>query len=239
MQQSFLPVDLHIHTVASGHAYSTLEEICKTAAAKGLRLIAVTDHGPAMPGGPHRYYFGNLGVLPARIEGVMILRGIEANIVNEEGEIDLPLNYLKKLDLVWAALHPPCIESGDRKQNTATLLKALENPYVDGIAHPCNPEYPIDAERVLNKAKEEGKLIEINNSSLFVRPGSWDYSMEIAVIARKLGNMVMVNSDAHFSGDVGNVESALEIIGEAGLPVEQLINKEPSRVLSFVKKRIQ
>ena len=46
-------IDTHTHTVASGHAYSTLIENAKAASAKGLKALAVTDHGVAMPGGPH------------------------------------------------------------------------------------------------------------------------------------------------------------------------------------------
>ena len=48
--------DLHIHSIASGHAYSTVNENAKAAADRGLQLIALTDHGPKMPGGPHLYY---------------------------------------------------------------------------------------------------------------------------------------------------------------------------------------
>ncbi len=237
MTIKFLPADLHVHTIASGHAYSSLEEICRSAASKGLEMIAVTEHGPAMPGGPHMYYFGNSKVLPSFINGVRLLFGIEANIINMYGEIDLPSNYLQKLDLVWAGLHPPCIESGDLEFNTCMLIKALENPYVDGIVHPCNPEFPIDAEQVLHKANEEQKLIEINNSSVFVRPGSRDNSRKIAMLAAKLGNRVMVNSDTHFSGDVGNMKAALEIIAEAGLLLEQVINTNPASVIEFKEKR--
>ncbi|GFP38274.1 putative hydrolase, partial [Candidatus Hakubella thermalkaliphila] len=92
--------DLHVHTLASGHAYSTIEEIAAAAAAKQLEVVAITDHGPAMPGGPHEYYFGNLWVLPAEVGGVTILRGAEVNILEEHGRLDLPEVLLKQLDIV-------------------------------------------------------------------------------------------------------------------------------------------
>src|SRR5512146_3220126 len=50
--------DMHTHTIASGHAYSTVNELAHAAAAKGLAAMAITDHGPALPGGPHLYHFG-------------------------------------------------------------------------------------------------------------------------------------------------------------------------------------
>ena len=70
-------MDLHTHTVASGHAYSTIMENAKAAAEKGLEGIAMTDHGPAMPGGAHLYHFWNLTALPQQIAGVRVLRGVE------------------------------------------------------------------------------------------------------------------------------------------------------------------
>lgn len=69
-----LVVDTHTHTVASGHAYSTIIENCIEASKKGIELIAMTDHGPAMPGGPHIFHFGNLKVIPRYIHGVEVLK---------------------------------------------------------------------------------------------------------------------------------------------------------------------
>lgn len=237
LSQKQVLADLHIHTLASGHAYSSLEEVCSAAARKGLQLVAVTDHGPSMPGGTHSYYFGNLTVLPERIHGVRVLAGIEANIISAEGEIDLKPFYLKRLDLVWAGLHFPCFKPGNRKQNTATLLNALENPYVDGIVHPGNPDFEIDARQVVLKAKEQQKLIEINNSSLFVRKGSRKNCLEIASLAKEHGCMVAVNSDAHFSADTGKVDAALELLNETGLPAEQVINSDLDAISGFIKRR--
>ena len=53
-----LIADMHCHTVASGHAYSTVQEIAREASNKGLEMVAITDHGPSMPGGPHCYHLG-------------------------------------------------------------------------------------------------------------------------------------------------------------------------------------
>lgn len=74
------PVDLHMHTLASTHAYSTVHDYIAAAARKHIRLIAITDHGPEMVDAPHPFHFNNLRVLPRVVDGVGILRGIEANI---------------------------------------------------------------------------------------------------------------------------------------------------------------
>ena len=94
--------DMHTHTISSGHAYSTVNELAAEAARKGLLAMAITDHGPALPGGPHMYHFGAMRFIPETIGGVRILRGIEANIIDARGSLDLPEHYLSKLDFVMA-----------------------------------------------------------------------------------------------------------------------------------------
>ena len=86
-------VDTHTHTVASTHAYSTIHDYLPIARAKGIKLFATTDHGPDMADAPHFWHFVNLHVLPRVVDGVGILRGIEANIKNIDGEIDFPERY--------------------------------------------------------------------------------------------------------------------------------------------------
>src|SRR5512143_2863595 len=97
--------DMHTHTVASGHAYSTVNELARAARDRGLKALALTDHGPALPGGPHLYHFGAMRFIPPWIDGVRILRGVEANIIGPDGTLDMPDSYLDKLEFVMAGLH--------------------------------------------------------------------------------------------------------------------------------------
>lgn len=232
-----LVADLHIHTIASGHAYSTVAEIIEAASARGLEAIALTDHGPAMPGGPHRYYFGNLYVLPEKEKDVEILRGVEANIIDLDGNIDLPEYYLSLLDIVWAGLHIPCFQPATRSLNTKALLNALENPYVDGIVHPGNPDFPIDESALVWAAAEKGKLLEINNSSFIVRRGSRTNCREIAKLVARSDALVALNSDAHLARDVGCSEEALKLALESGIAPEQIINSDLLLLKKFLQKR--
>src|SRR5665647_2129 len=138
-------VDLHTHTIASGHAFSTISEIASVAAAKGLRGIGTTDHGPALPGGPHAYHFHALRFIPPTLRGVRILRGIKANIIGP-GELDLPEHSLKRLDLVMAGFHEDCGFRGrDLAENTEALLHLMERQRVHVLTHLGNPVFPIDA----------------------------------------------------------------------------------------------
>jgi putative hydrolase len=99
-----LIADTHTHTIASTHAYSTLTEMVHAAAERGLYAIAITDHGAEMPGSPGRWYFHNLKVVPRNLEGVLVLRGQEADVVNFEGDTDL---YSRMLP-VWIGWWHPC-----------------------------------------------------------------------------------------------------------------------------------
>ena len=82
--------DTHSHTLASGHAYSTIKEMAAAAEAKGLKALALTEHAPKMPGTCGLFYFQNLDVVPRKCGGIRLLMGAEVNIMDETGRIDLP-----------------------------------------------------------------------------------------------------------------------------------------------------
>lgn len=237
--------DLHTHTIASGHAYSTVAEMVSAASQRHLEMVGISDHGPAMPGGPHRYHFGNLRNLPAEMHGVEILRGVEANILDTSGRLDLPEYYLRSLDLVLAGLHFVCYPGGSREENTQAVLAAMDNPYVDAIVHPGNPEYKLDYLAMAQKAAEKNILIEINNSSLGgrARRGSRDACRTIADFAKETGALLLVSSDAHFCTEVGSFQKSLELIDAAGVGEEQIINTSTVKVKNFLaakgKKRFR
>ncbi len=236
-----LIADLHIHTVASGHAFSTVDEIARIAQEKKLEFIAITDHGSAMPGGAPLYHFSNLRILPRELYGVVVLRGAEANIVSEDGKLDIPDEVLKDLDVVHAAFHPRCGYEGTTvEQNTRALLRAIRNPHIDIIAHPGNPRYPIDVEKVVAEAKKFGVLFEVNNSSFAdttTRTGSYKNDLLIATYVCREGLNTTVNSDAHFSQGVGDFSLALDLAQKAGFTEERIINSSRENLLEFLNSR--
>lgn len=148
--------DLHTHTICCGHAYSTLREMAEGAHRNGIKIIATTDHGPNMPGAADLTYFTRLGCLPEVVAGTRILKGVEANIVGQHGELDVPDEILATLDIVLVGFHPLCGYTGkDCKENTRAMIGAIQNPLVDLIVHPGNPFFPIDVERVVEAALEQ------------------------------------------------------------------------------------
>ena len=235
-----LLMDTHIHTVASGHAYSTVDENLRWAAEKGLELVALTDHAPAMKDTTSHAYFANLHVLPEKLHGVRLLKGIELNILDSDGNVDMDDRVLSRLDLAIASLHVPCITPGSRKENTQTLLKVMENPYVDIIGHPGDPRYDVDYKEVFRQAKATGTILEINNASLIpggFRDGSQENVREILRMSMEDGVSVVLGSDAHFYAGIGDFSYALDILKEVGFPEELVFNTNPVRFLASLKKR--
>ena len=82
-------LDLHTHTIASGHAYSTLQEMAKAASDKGLQILGITEHAPSLPGACNPIYFRNLHIIPREMYGVRLLLGAELNILDTTGRLDL------------------------------------------------------------------------------------------------------------------------------------------------------
>jgi putative hydrolase len=178
-------------------------------------------------------------MIPDRLNGVRILRGGEINIVDSEGHLDLPDEYLKMLDFTSIAMHPRCgYEGSGEDENTKVLLKAMENQYVRVIAHPGNPMYPIDYEKVIPIAKEKGILIELNNSSLTIsRKGSFDRCFAIAKFVKKIGWKVVLGSDAHVSTMVGDLDVVLEMAVDAGLAKDDIINTSMHLIDKYLIKK--
>jgi len=232
------PVDPHTHTIACSHAYSTLTEYIAEAKRKGIRLFANTDHGPRMPDAPHAWHFINLRVIPRIVDGVGILRGIEANIRDAEGNLDLPGDRREGLDLVLAAFHEPVFAPRSSEEHTKALIQTMKRGQADIIAHPGNPSFPIDIEAVVQAAVEYDVALEINNSSFSVsRRGSKPYCRAIAEAARDLGATLVMGSDSHFAPSLGDFSEALELIQEVGFPQARLLNTSPRTLLDFLERR--
>ena len=106
-----IELDVHTHTIASGHAFSTLQEMAQAAADKGLKVLGITEHSPGVPGTCHPIYFRNLHVVPRRMYGVELLLGAEINILDGKGNLDLDEDYMKMLDIRIAGIHSLCYES--------------------------------------------------------------------------------------------------------------------------------
>ena len=234
-------LDVHTHTIASGHAYSTLRENISAAKSAGLELIGISDHAPKMPGSCHDFYFVNFEVIPRDAYGIKLVMGAELNILDYSGSTDLPAQILKKLDYAIASLHNPCIDAGTIEENTAAIIGAMKNPHVVIIGHPDNPKYPVDFDKIAQAAKDNHVLLEINNSSYKTsggyRAGSRENAKLMLKACQKYGAAIIMGSDAHIDFDVGNHKFSQEVITENNFPEELIVNTSAAKFFEYVSYR--
>ncbi|WP_319371631.1 phosphatase [uncultured Ilyobacter sp.] len=233
-------IDLHTHTNVNPHAYSTLGENVREAKKKGMKIIAITNHGPALPDSPHWWSLRNLRALPDEIDGVRILKGVEANIIDEDGNIDLNQNIYEIMDIILVGFHPVAgyPDGKDKDKNTRTMINVIKSQRIDIIAHPGNPKFPIDYEEVIKVATKYNVAIELNNSSFKgSREGSEENCKSIMSIAKKYGCYLSLGSDAHFSHSVGDLDVVGELLEKISYPKELILNSDVKTLNSFLSLR--
>lgn len=229
--------DMHTHTVATTHAYSTINENAQAAKELGLEAIAVTDHGGEIPDAAHIWHFHNLKALPREISGVRILRGIEVNITDINGRIDVDEETMQRLDVVIASIHRPCYADLDKTDHTSAYMAVVENKYVDIIGHSGAPDLKYDYRKVIKRAGELGKLIEINGNTFNIRKANIPNCREIALLCKELGTGICVNSDAHHSSMIGDIGAAQRMLEEIDFPEELIINRSFSAFEEHMKQQ--
>ncbi|PWI32447.1 phosphatase [Vibrio albus] len=232
-------VDTHTHTYASGHAYSTVIENAKSAHKHGLKLFCTTDHASSMPGAPHYWFFVNQKVLSRFLEGVGVIRGIEANILNAKGELDVHPHVYPNSDWVIASFHEPVYPPVDKATHTETLMNVIKSGNADALGHLGNPAFDFDFEKVITCARDHHVAIEINNSSLkgFSRQGSKERCYEIARMAKEVGAYITTGSDSHFCETIGQFAETATLLDAVGVPEEQVITSSARRFLDFLALR--
>lgn len=224
--------DLHTHTLFSAHAYSTAYENIMCAKENGLSGIAVTDHGCAMVDAGHPWHFNNIGAIGRTVNGITVLRGIEANILNENGDLDFDADeWSENLEVVIASVHSPIYEAHDENEQLSTMLKVAENPYVNIMGHPERCRYEYDFEPVVKKAMEYEKIVEINQHSLEMGGFYTKRCTELAKICKKLGAAIAVDTDAHFCTNIGRLDTALKMLEEIGFDEKLVINADYEKTI--------
>lgn len=232
------PVDLHMHTVASTHAYSTLHDYIAEAKQKHIRLFAITDHGPDMADAPHYWHFMNMRVWPRLVDGVGILRGIEANIKNRQGDIDCTGPMLDQMDVIIAGFHEPVFPPQDEAAHTQAMIAAMAGGHVYIISHPGNPKFPVDIRAIAQAAATYHVALELNNSSfMHSRQGSEPNCRAIAQAVRDAGGLLSLGSDSHIAFSLGDFAHCERILQEVDFPPERVLNASPRRVLAFIERR--
>ncbi|MDD2533741.1 MAG: phosphatase [Eubacteriales bacterium] len=228
--------DCHVHTVASGHAFGTIEEIAGYCRRKGLEGFVLTDHGPAIPGSANDLYFSAIKLVPRELDGVQLLRGVEANIMDYNGSLDLPDRALRQLDVVIASFHDVIIESSTIENHTKALLSLAHNPLVDILGHTGRGPYRFDIPTVLQACKDTGTLVEVNQWTLKGDPNN-QACMEIAKACKALQVPIVINSDAHTADAVGRVDLSLELLQSIDFPEDLIMNRTAKVFKTHIKQK--
>lgn len=229
--------DLHTHTIATDHAYSTVLENIYYAKKHGLRAIALTEHCPELPDSPLSWHFGYTQI-PRVVEGIVVLKGAELNVLDAEGHVDLEERMLKRLDWVIASMHTPCFPIRQPVETvTQAWLNIAKNPDIDCIGHCGDTNYTFDYERVIPVFGECGKVVEINNHSFAARPGTEQSCAKIAALCKQYRVPVVLTTDAHFALSVGVFDKAAAVLESVDFPEELILNNDLERLIGFLNAR--
>lgn len=234
-----IALDVHTHTVASGHAFSSLQEMAKSASEKNLQILGITDHGPSLEGACKTSYFRNFHVVPREMYGVKILMGAEINILDTYGRLDLSDQIIDNLDIRIAGIHSHCFEQGSKRENTKAMIRVIENPRIDIISHPADGSAELDLEEVVLAAKSNRILLEINNSSLNPnrgKPLAWENNRTLVRLCKQHELMVIMGSDAHISFDVAKYNYVQQMFQEEEFPESLIINDKPELFVKFLQR---
>ena len=232
-----IAADLHTHTLVSNHAFNTITEMATKAASMGYKAIAVTDHGCAMPDSPHIWYFNNLVRLPDVLEGIPVLKGVEANVIDLEGNLDFSQQELARFDWVIASIHNDCLPGKlTVEQATNLWLKVAQNPYVDMIGHSEQARHMYDYDRVTREFAARNKVVELNGNSFAVRPEGAQNMKALALACKNSGCKIALNSDAHSIYHLERGVSHLyEILEEIDFPQELIVNATRENLVNELK----
>jgi len=228
--------DVHMHSLLSGHAFGTVRELAYEAAARGMKLIGVTEHGPGIPGTCDIIYFRNIIDAPRCLYGVEMLYGSEVNVLNS-GNVDLDRRHLDCLDYAVAGIHGLCYEDVGIVKNTDNVISCMADPKVRFISHPDADTYPMDYKALVEGAKQYNVALELNNSSIrkpALRPGCLENYAKMLPLCMEYGVNIIVNSDAHDPGAVGDFTLAAALLEKLEMDESLILNLDLQKLKDFL-----
>lgn len=240
-----IAADLHVHLSGKAPLIQTAQEILFHAQARGLEAVALTDHLPKTSNIHCAWSQEDQDLLSAIDAPVRLLCGAEADIADLSGTLLADQADLAHSRLTVAALHPYCVSPRDAAAHTAAFAVALENPFVDILAHPMDTPYPFEEEKLVLLAARLGKPLELNALSARNDPICAQAQKRLALLAKKYGAPLVVSSDAQKPEQIGDFGDIPNWLDELEIP-QQLVLNSDMRLLddylfrrSFVRLRAQ
>jgi len=219
--------DLHMHTTWSDGAES-LEEMVNHARMAGYEYIAITDHSKflrvanGLTESRLRKQREEIERLNDKYDDIRIFAGVEMDIL-PNGKLDFSDDFLKEMDVVIAAIHSSFNQSEEKIMDR--LYTALENPYVDIIAHPTGriigrrSGYKVDVEALIRRAKETNTALELN-----ANPQRFDLATKWLTAAQDAGVTIAINTDAHRGGTLNHMDYGVKMGRKAWLKQDAVLN---------------
>jgi putative hydrolase len=237
--------DLHTHTIYSdGH--STVEENVKAAVQRGLKQLAITDHGCGK-------FFGagmkkaDYDIIKAQIKkysaehSIEVLFGVEANITGSGGQTDIKTEERGEFEIFLCGIHRGVkahrlidyftffipnwfwelihfTPKGRIKKNTATVINAIEKNNIDILVHP-NRYFRTNVLEVAKACIQRGTVMELNSKKISFRPIDFE-RMTL------MGAKFVISSDAHHSKNVGKADRVEEFLKLCDYPADAIINAD-------------
>ena len=237
--------DYHTHTIYS-HGKGTIRENVEVAIKKGLKEIAISDHGQGhatygVKKGSLKKMREEINELNKEYKEIKILLGVEANLISCDGFIDVSAEDIEIVDMLLVGFHNGAVPYSFRDahklyirnylsntfkfmrkkcivDNTDAMIRAIERYNIDIITHP-GAKIDLDIKRLAGAAGKKGTALEINSSH-------GNLTLEYAKIAMMEDVKFVISSDAHIPSNVGNFEIGIKIAQDAGIPLYRIINAE-------------
>ena len=226
--------NFHNHTPYSD-GKCTISELKELAKLNGRTYIGISDHTKRVNGidesaiiKQHR----EIEELNNSEHNFVILKGLECEILTN-GQLDIPDYYLKSCDYVISAIHSDtCMKKAEA---TNRLIKAIENPYTNILAHPSSRIYKkkvglfIDIYKIIDACIANNVAIEINGDAdrLDLDPLYIEYALN-------RGAYFTVDSDTHSFEGFRNINNAIKIAEDQCIPPERILNTFQLERLDFI-----
>lgn len=209
-----------------------------------MRSVNISDHGAGLGRAMNFGVITDKRRLPNPVvlpdgSSIHLYRGIEANIMDIEGQTDIPPKFIPRFDLISIGFHFCGLpQNGSEAENTRALVRAIEKEPIDLLTHPCIATYPLDIPTVVNLARQYGFLLEINNTNLRVDKTDIVRLKRMISLALECGAGLVETSDGHTYTEIGENEKVEELLTNMGLNGDDfLLNRDDRLLEQFIQKR--
>ncbi|MDH5308337.1 MAG: DNA polymerase/3'-5' exonuclease PolX [Gammaproteobacteria bacterium] len=231
--------DLHCHSKATD-GRDTISRMAEAAKERGYEYLSINDHSKHVSvahGLDRKRLLAQVRAidrLNAKLDGIVVLKSVEVDIL-EDGSLDLPDDVLKELDFTVCAVHYQLRLT--RRKQTERILRAMDNPYFNILAHPTgrliNRRDPceLDLERLLEAAHERGCIFELN-----AHPDRLDLNDEACRLAKDIGVGIAVATDAHSVDGLDTMRYGIDQARRGWLEKKDVVN---TLSLAALQKRLR